>query len=148
VQIIILGGVELDISSVQAHVYLKGSIEAVDIYKEAFKLDEKESERILDGDGNIWHCVLTKNGEEYISISEDKYLPNELIRDYPNDIRPLMLFKVEFEYENDLKKAFALLSKDGNPRDGLKIEPWSIISCDVIDKFGVFWYLIVWKTST
>ena len=67
------------------------------------------------------------------------------MNNYPNDIRPLMLFKVEFDNEDKLKKAFELLSKDGNPCSGLKVEPWSIISCDIIDKFGVFWYLIVWK---
>jgi uncharacterized glyoxalase superfamily protein PhnB len=120
-------------------------VEAVKLYKEAFALDEKEGERILDNDGNIWHCVLLKDGEEYLSVSEDKYLPDALLRAYPDDTRPIMLFKVEFEKESDLKRAFEILSKDGNPCAGLKIEPWSIVSCDVIDKFGVFWYLIVWK---
>ena len=134
-----------NVSKIKAHVYVKDCREAVKIYKEAFNLDEKESELILDNDGVIWHCVLLQNGEEYISLSEDKYLPDSLMKDYPNEIRPLMLFKVEFEKEDDLKKAFELLSKDGNPCAGLKVEPWSKLSCDVIDKFGVFWYLIVWN---
>ena len=133
------------ISRIKSHIYVKGTLEAVNLYKNAFNLDEKEGERILDNDGNIWHCVLMQNGEEYISISENKYLPDSLIKDYPDDTRPIMLFKVEFENESDLKRAFDLLSKDGNPCAGLKVEPWSILSCDVIDKFGVFWYLIVWK---
>ena len=133
------------ISKIKSHVYVKGSKEAVALYKEAFNLDEKEGERILDNDGCIWHCVLMRNGEEYISVSEDKYLPDELVKNYPNDTKPLILFKVEFENENDLRRAFNLLSNDGNPCAGLKTEPWSTISCDVIDKFGVFWYLIVWK---
>jgi len=68
-----------------------------------------------------------------------------LIGEYPKEIRPLMLFKAEFEKEDDLKKAFALLSEGDNPCASLKVEPWNKISCDVIDKFGVFWYLIVWK---
>jgi uncharacterized glyoxalase superfamily protein PhnB len=135
----------MNISKIKSHVYVKNSVEAVNLYKEAFQLDEKESERILDDDGNIWHCVLLKNGDEYLSVSEDKYLPDSLIQDYSDDIRPLMLFKVEFEDETDLKRAFELLSKHGNPCAGLKTEPWSIVSCDVIDRFGVFWYLIVWK---
>jgi uncharacterized glyoxalase superfamily protein PhnB len=135
----------MNISKIKSHVYIKNSVEAVKLYKEAFKLDEKEGERILDDDGNIWHCVLLKNGEEYLSVSEDKYLPENLIRAYSEDIRPLMLFKVEIEDETDLKRAFELLSKDGNSCAGLKTDPWSIVSCDVIDRFGVFWYLIVWK---
>jgi PhnB protein len=135
---------DINISRIKSHVYVKGSLEAVELYMEAFGL-EKESEYILDAEGNIWHCVLTRNGEEYMSISEDKYLPEDLLKKYSDEIRPIMLFKVEFEKEDDLKKAFELLSKNGNPCAGLKVEPWSIISCDVIDKFGVFWYLIVWK---
>ena len=127
-----------------SHVYVKGSTEAVELYKEAFGLEMKGSP-IIDSDGNIWHCVLQKNGEEYLSISEDKYLPEMLIKEYPQENRPVMLFEVEFDNEDDLKKAFELLSKDGNPCAGLKVEPWSKLSCDVIDKFGVFWYLIVWK---
>ncbi|MFA7204466.1 MAG: hypothetical protein GX638_04680 [Crenarchaeota archaeon] len=133
------------ISKIKSHVYVKRSIEAVELYKKAFKLDEKEGERILDDEGNIWHCVLLRNGEEYISISEDKYLPETLIGEYPCKIKPIMLFKVEFTNEDDLKKAFILLSEGGNPCSGLKVEPWSKLSCDVIDRFGVFWYLIVWK---
>jgi uncharacterized glyoxalase superfamily protein PhnB len=134
----------MNINKIKAHVYVKNSVEAVELYIKAFGL-EKKGEYILDDDGNIWHCVLTQEGEEYISISEEKYLPNNLLKNYPEEIRPIMLFKVEFQNENELKKAFELLSKDGNPCAGLKVEPWSIISCDVIDKFGVFWYLIVWK---
>lgn len=133
------------ISKIKAHVYVKGSMEAIKIYKEAFRLDNKEKELILDNNGNVWHCVLTRNGDEYISISEDIYLPKELISDYPEPIRPIMLFKVEFDKSEDLENAFTILSKDGNLCSGLKTEPWSIVSCDVIDKFGVFWYLIVWK---
>jgi uncharacterized glyoxalase superfamily protein PhnB len=133
------------ISGIKAHVYVKGSIDAIKMYKKAFGLDGKEKELILDNDGNVWHCVLTRNGNEYISISEEIYLPKELINDYPGLIRPIMLFKVEFENKLDLTNAFNILSEDGNPCSGLKTEPWSVVSCDVIDKFGVFWYLIVWK---
>ena len=127
-----------------SHVYVKGGAEAVELYKEAFGLEIKGSPT-LDGDGNIWHCVLQKNGEEYLSVSEDKYLPGTLVKEYPRESRPVMLFEVEFDNEGDLIKAFELLSKGGNPCAGLKAEPWSELSCDVIDRFGVFWYLIVWK---
>ena len=132
------------ISRIGAHVYVKNSIEAAELYKEAFGLEMK-GDPTLDSDGNAWYCVLQKNNEEYITISEDKYLPDMLIKEYPAETKPVMLFEVEFENEDDLKKAFKLLSKNGNPCAGLKVEPWSKLSCDVIDKFGVFWYLIVWN---
>ena len=78
----------INISKIKSHVYVKNCGEAVRMYKDAFNLDEKEGERILDNDGVIWHCVLLRNGEEYISLSEDKYLPDTLMKDYPNDVRP------------------------------------------------------------
>jgi len=131
-------------SRLGSHVYVKDSAEAVELYREAFGLEIK-GEPTLDSDGKIWHCVLQKNGEEYFSISEEKYLPEMLIKEYPKETRPVMLFEIEFANEDELKKAFELLSKDGNPCAGLKVEPWSKLSCDVIDRFGVFWYLIVWK---
>jgi len=132
------------ISRIGAFVYVKGSVEAAKLYKEVFKLEDN-GKPILDGDGNIWHHGLVRNGELIIGLSEEKYLPVELIKDYPNETRPKMLFGVVFENEDDLRRAFELLSKDGNPCAGLKVEPHSIISCDVIDKFGVFWYLYVPK---
>ena len=78
------------INNVKAHVYVKGAMEAVKMYKEAFGLDSKEKELILDDSGNVWHCVLTRNGDEYISISEKIYLHKELIRDYPEPIHPVV----------------------------------------------------------
>jgi uncharacterized glyoxalase superfamily protein PhnB len=126
------------------HIYVRGSAEAVELYKKAFGL-ELENEPKLDSDGLFIHGVLQKNGTEYLSISEDKYLPEALLKEYPSKVKPIMLFEVEFENEDDLRKAYELLSKDGNPCAGLKDEPWSKLSCDVIDKYGVFWYLIVWK---
>ena len=134
----------MNIHGIGTHVYVKGSVEAAELYKEAFGLEMKGNP-ILDNDGKIWHCNLLYKGKEFISISEDKYLPEALIKEYPNETRPIMLFGVGFESEDDLKRAFELLSKDGNPCAGLKVEPWAILSCDVIDKFGVFWYLSILK---
>lgn len=132
------------ISRIGPFVYVKGSVEAAKLYKEAFQLEDN-GEPILDGDGNIWHHMLARNGEIIIGLSEEKYLPVELIKSYPDETRPKMLFGVVFENEDDLRRAFELLSKDGNPCAGLRVEPHSVISCDIIDKFGVFWYLYVPK---
>jgi uncharacterized glyoxalase superfamily protein PhnB len=132
------------ISRIGCHVYVKGSVEAVKLYKDAFMLEDKGTP-IVDDEGNIYHHMLARNGETIIYVYEDKFLPPDLIKEYPDDIRPIMLFSIVFENEDDLRRAFNLLSKDGNPCAGLKIEPHSVLSCDVIDKFGVFWYLWVPK---
>ena len=130
------------ISRIGPHVYVKGSVEAAALYKEAFRLEDK-GKPILDGDGNIWHHVLARDGENIISLSEDKYLPDALLKSYPDESRPTMLFQVVFENEDDLRRAFGLLSQNGNPCAGLRAESHAVLSCDVIDPFGVFWYLYV-----
>ncbi|MDR2687104.1 MAG: hypothetical protein LBB75_05070 [Oscillospiraceae bacterium] len=132
------------ISKIGPHVYVKGSAEAARLYKEAFRLEDK-GKPILDADGNIWHHVLARDGENIISLSEDKYLPAEFLKSDPDDVRPIMLFQVVFEKEEELRRAFGLLSKNGNPCAGLRTEPHAVLSCDVIDLFGVFWYLYVPK---
>jgi len=88
-------------SRLGSHVYVKNSRGAVELYKEAFGLEIK-GEPVLDGGGDIWHCVLQKNGEEYLSVSEDKYLPETLKKDYPSETRPVMCFEMEFAEKDEL----------------------------------------------
>ena len=121
------------------HVYVKGSIEAVKLYKEAFKLEE-EGEPWLDDEGLIIHQALVRNGVLFLSISENKHLPNGFIKRYSADVCPTMLFCVYFRNEEDLRRTFELLSKDGSSCTELQAEGEDIV-CDVIDKFGVFWHL-------
>jgi len=130
------------ISKIGPHVYVKGSVEAVELYKEAFNLEDKGTP-ILDGEGDIYHHVLARNGEYFISISEAKYLPGVLKREYPNDVRPTMVFTIALASEDALRKAFNLLSKGGDPCNGLTVEPGTVLYGDVFDQFGVFWCLYV-----
>ena len=132
------------ISNIGTHVYVKGSADAIRLYKEAFNLEDK-GEPITDKDGDIYHHMLTRDGEIFIYVYEDKFLPPELVKKYSDDSKPIMLFSVVFENEDDIRKAFRILSENGNPCAGLKVESWTILSCEVIDKFGVFWYLWIPK---
>ena len=67
----------------------------------------------------------------------------EFIKDYPDGVRPTMLFIVYLENEDDLRKAFGLLYKEGNLCTGVK--PEGDIICAFIDKFGVYWHFQVPK---
>jgi len=98
---------------------------------------------ISDSEGHIYHHVLAQNSEYFISISEDKYLPGVIKREYPNDVRPTMVFTIALESEDTLRRAFDLLSKNGNPCNGLTVEPGTVLYGDVFDQFGVFWCLYV-----
>ena len=131
------------ISKIGNHVYVKGGTDAVNLYKEAFKLD-KNGEPWLDDDGLIIYQQLERNGELFLSISEDKHLPDEFIKEYPDNIRPVMLFCVYFQNEDDFNEAFRLL-KTGSKRISEPRPEGNDIICEVFDKFNVFWHLRVPK---
>jgi uncharacterized glyoxalase superfamily protein PhnB len=130
------------ISRICSHVYAEGALEAVKLYKEAFGLEDR-GEPWIDNDGALVYQELGRNGELFISISEYKHLFAEFIRDYPEGVRPTMLFIVYFENEDDLRRAYELLYKEGNPCTGVR--PAGDIICAFIDKFGVYWHFQVPK---
>ena len=132
------------ISRIGPHVYVKRSLEAIKLYKEAFGLEE-EGKPAMDGDGCVYYQMLAKNGEFFIGVSEDKYLQDALRNDNADDVRPNMVFTVAFESEENLRNAFDLLYESGNPSTGLIVQPDAIIYCDLVDKFGVCWCLFVPK---
>lgn len=126
-------------SKIGNHVYVKGGAEAVELYKEAFRLEE-EAEPWLDEEGLIIHQALVRNGELFLSVSENKHLPAGFIERYSADGCPPMLFCVYYRNEADLRRTFELLSKDAKKYTELQAEGKDII-CEVLDKFGVFWHL-------
>ena len=130
------------ISNIGPHVYVKGSTEAVCMYKKAFNLDDKGGTDV-DKDGDIYHRVLSLNGKYFISVSEDKYMHDGLKKNYSENIRPNMVFTVAMKNEDDLKKAYHILVEGGISCNGLIIEPGTKLYCDVFDKFGVLWCLYV-----
>ena len=127
------------ISKIVPHVYVKKSLEAVKLYKEAFGLEDK-GEPWIDDDGVLVYQELWRNGELFISVSEDKHLFPEFVEDYPVGSRPIMLFIVYFESDDDLQKAFDLLYIEGNPCKRITQVPNEDTICVFIDKFGVYWH--------
>jgi len=132
---------ENSISRIGNHVYVKGSSEAVELCKEAFKLEEM-GKPWLDDKGYIIHQQLSRNGKLFLSICEDKYLPKGFINVYSDKSQLAMLFCVYFQNKDDLDRAYNLLCKDGKQRTEVSFESKDIV-CDVVDRFGVFWHLRV-----
>ena len=133
---------EKNISRIGSHVYVKGSMEAVKLYKKAFGLEDK-GKPAMDSAGDIYYHTLAKNGEFFIGVSEEKYLQAALIKESTCETQSIMVFTVAFESEVDLRKTYDLLYQDGNPSTGLIVQPSAVIYCDLIDKFGVNWCLFV-----
>ena len=53
---------ENNISRIGPHVYVKGSTEAVKLYKKAFGLEDK-GRPAVDDKGDLYYSCLAKNGE-------------------------------------------------------------------------------------
>ena len=136
------------ISKIGNHVYVKGGADAVKLYKAAFMLDDT-GEPWLDDEGFIVHQQLERNGELFLSVSDEKHLPDEFIRNYPDGTRPVMLFYVCFQKEDDFNRAFMLLN-NGSKTVAQPRKEASDLVCDVLDRYDVFWHLRVpenWNAS-
>lgn len=129
------------------HVYVNDGLEAVKAYKDAFKLEAK-SEPWLDNEGVLIYQELQLNGGFFISVSDFKHLEAEMKKERLNNVKTTILNTVYFLKREDLRKAFEILYKEGNPYVGLRvseIEKYDTAPCDIvmIDKFDVLWHLCV-----
>ena len=125
-----------------ATLYVKNSIEAVEFYKEAFGMTLGYDEKFPDG--TFLHAVLLKNDEEIFAVSESKdnnALVDLLLKSTIEHSRPTMSLGIDFDNEEDIKKAYEMLSTNGNVLYPLSPLPWSPCAADVVDKFGVYWYI-------
>ena len=130
-----------------ATLYVKNSIEAVELYKKAFglTLGSDNISPVKNPDGTYLHAPLFKNGREIFDVSEGAR-GNKLAKlMLAEGQRPVMTYGINFTTEDEVKNAFYLLSQSGRVASAIKSEPWSACSGEVVDKFGVYWYLCLMK---
>lgn len=115
-------------------VYLKGSSEAVELYQKAF--GATLGYHVQNPDHTYMHAEILMNEQHIISISES----NDWIHAGNN-----MQFCINFgsEKEEALKNAYEVLKEDGQILYPIGPCDWSTCMADVVDKFGVRWYLSV-----
>lgn len=126
-----------------ATLYIKNTLEAVEFYKETFGMTLGYNEKFPDG--TYMHAELQKNGETIFAVSEQENddlvaAMHELSR---KKLWPTMSYGITFDTEEEVKKAYALLVKEGTVLRELGALPWSACSADVLDKYGVYWYITV-----
>lgn len=109
--------------------YVKNSVEAVELYKKVFGLEL--GYHVMNPDGTYYHSELYKNGEQMLSVVESSN---------PSTEHTVQLC-IEFGNEDEVKKAYALLSEGGTIDLPIGPLPWSPCAASVIDRFGVWWYL-------
>lgn len=110
--------------------YVKNSVDAVELYKEAFGLEL--GYHVRNPDGTYFHSELYKDGQEVLSVveSSNNYMEEKIVQ-----------LSVSFDSEAAVEKAYALLSEGGTIKTPLGPLPWSPCAADVIDRFGVWWYI-------
>lgn len=112
--------------------YVADSKEAVALYQRAFGVEVGFHE--LNPDGTYLHVELDKDGQGVIALSES----SEWSVGGMN-----MQFAVNFGKDDRaaLQKAYEALSEGGRVLYPLGPCPWNQCMADVVDRFGVRWYI-------
>jgi uncharacterized glyoxalase superfamily protein PhnB len=91
--------------------------------------------------GTYLHAELLKDGNSIFAVSESK----------ERDIRvamittkqPTMSLGVNLNDNEELEHAYEILSVEGHILRPIGSLPWSPYSADIVDKYGVCWYIYV-----
>lgn len=127
--------------------YIENSLEAVTFYQEAFGLDLGDFAKYPDG--TYLHAPLYKNGQEIFAVSEAKSdnLVSAVHHVSAKGLFPIASHGLDFDTEEELRRAYEILAKDGVVIRAPGKLPWDGLSTDVVDKYGVCWYLVKWKEN-
>ena len=117
-----------------SQVYVKGSAEAVELYKKAFGVTL--GYHVLNAEGSFFHAELLCDGEFFLAVSEAANSSAE-------GVIPPMQFCVEFKDAIGVACAVEILKPGGDVTLPMGNLPWSDCCASLVDKFGVNWYLTI-----
>lgn len=118
-------------------VYVRGSIEAVEMYCKAFGAEITFQIK----DNNAYrHCELSVGGQLFMAVSE---APDNC--DVSKKcVWQTMAFNVyDMGSEEAVRHAYDILCDGGTVIDPLGPCPWNSYCSNLIDKFGVFWWIAI-----
>lgn len=122
--------------------YIQRSVEAIEFYQKAF--GATLGYNVRNADGTFMHAELYLDGQLLLSLSESgSDVGIENVKRYSSTDYPTMNFCVNLENEEAVKKAYDILIEGGNILLPLGPLPWSTCCANVVDRFGVFWYISV-----
>lgn len=124
-----------------ATLYIHNTLEAAKRYQHAFGLTL--GYHALNPDGSYLHASLCRDGQEVFAISESRNdaLVNLLCQADIHTNRPIANLGLDFPTEEEVRHAFAMLAKDGTVTLPLQSLPWCPLAGEVVDKYGVYWYI-------
>ncbi len=121
-----------------ATLYVRNSELAAKTYCEAFGMTV--GYHALRDDGTYLHAELEKDGCGFaVSESGDA----EAARAVLEARQPVTSLGLSLESDEALRRAYRVLSEGGRVLRELGPLPWSPLSADLVDRFGVCWYLYV-----
>ena len=124
-----------------ATLYIHNTFEAAELYQRAFGLTLGYI--ALNPDGSYLHASLCRDEREIFAISESRN--DELVallrRADIHTNRPIANLGIDLPTEEEVRHAFALLAEEGTVTLPLQRLPWCPLAAEVVDKYGVYWYI-------
>jgi len=111
-------------------IYVKNSAEAVPFYQDAFGLEL--GYHVRNADGSYFHAELYRDGREVLSLVETP-------EDAPHN--NIVCLGVTLPNEAAVRQTVEKLAAGGTMKRPLGALPWSPCCAEVIDRFGVWWYI-------
>ncbi|HOV27303.1 MAG TPA: hypothetical protein PK566_13235 [Pseudobacteroides sp.] len=124
---------------ISPQVYVRGSIEAVEMYCRAFGAEI--SFQIKDSENKAYqHCELSINGQLFMAVSEAP----DICDVSKKLVWQTMAFNVfDMGSEEAVRNAYDILREGGTVIDPLGPCDWNPFCSNLIDKFGVFWWIAI-----
>lgn len=122
-----------------ATLYLRNSIDAVSFYMKAFNMSLGYNAK--NECGSYLHAELVRDGSTIFAVSESS--DEEIVKAMLNAQWPTMSLGINLDNDDEIKTAYAMLIDGGRILRPLGPLPWTPLSADVVDRFGVCWYLHV-----
>jgi len=122
-----------------ATLYVKNSLEAVKFYMDAFGMTLGYNAK--NADGTFLHAELEKGGVSVFAVSEN--YEDDTVQIMLTSMRPTMSYGINLDNNEELNHAYEMLIDGGHILRELGVLPWSPYSADVVDKYGICWYIFV-----
>jgi len=122
-----------------ATLYVQNSMEAVEFYCNAFNMTIGYNAK--NDNGTYLHAELEKNGNSIFAVSES--VDDQIRKMMLSAKQPTMSLGINLDNTEELYHAYSEIIKNGLIIRSIGSLPWSPCSADVVDRYGVCWYLYV-----
>jgi len=116
--------------------YVRGSVEAAEMYCKAFNAEI--SFQIKAENGTYEHCEISAGGQRIMALSE---APDDCDVSKKQGWQVMAFNAFDFGDETAVRNAYDILREGGTVIHELGPCPWNECCADLIDKYGVFWWL-------